>query len=112
MLRGVYGTDSVKAVAMSRAGDLTKSARCPGVALTLALVALCAAPESAMAHRARHHHVRHIVDPRDTAFDQFVRGFRVTAVAAGISPATYDQAMRGVHRNLRVEALNAEQPEF
>jgi len=112
MLRGVYGTDSVKAGAMSRARDSTKSARCLGVALTLALVALCAAPEPAIAHRARHHHVRHIVDPRDTAFDQFVRGFRVKAVAAGILPATYDQAMRGVHRNLRVEALNAEQPEF
>jgi len=78
----------------------------------LALVAVCAMPGPAVAHRAPHNHVHHIVDPRDTAFDQFVRGFRVSAVAAGIPPATYDQAMRSVHRNMRVEALNAEQPEF
>ena len=97
---------------MSRAGVSAKATQSLGLALTVALIALCAAPGPALAHRARHHHVHQVADPRDTAFDLFVRGFRVTAVAAGISPATYDQAMRGVHRNMRVEALNAEQPEF
>lgn len=82
------------------------------VALWLAFVALCAMPEPGVAHHARLHHVRKDIDPKDAAFDQFVSGFRVTALAAGIRPVTYDEAMRGVHRNARVEALNAEQPEF
>ena len=81
-----------------------------GVALTP--VAVSASPGQALARQAHHQHVRKAVDPKDTAFDQFVREFRVTALAVGISPTTYDEAMSGVHRNARVEALNAEQPEF
>jgi len=41
-----------------------------------------------------------------------VREFRQTAIAAGISPVTYDFAMARVSRNPRVEELNAQQPEF
>ena len=95
---------------MSRAGFSARPAKWLGVAL--ALVALCVAPKPALAYHARHHHVRKVADPKDVEFEQFVRGFRVTALSAGIRPATYDEAMRGVHRNVRVEALNAEQPEF
>jgi membrane-bound lytic murein transglycosylase B len=97
---------------MSRAGFSAVPVSRMVVALSLAFVALCATFEPGVAHHARHHHVRKDIDPKDVAFDQFVRGFRVTALAAGIAPATYDAAMSGVHRNARVEALNAEQPEF
>lgn len=81
-------------------------------ALALALVTVCATPDPGVAHHARPHHVHKIIDPKETAFDGFVKDFRATALAAGIASATYDEAMRGVHRNARVEALNAEQPEF
>ena len=48
----------------------------------------------------------------DEKFFAFVREFRPTAIAAGISPVTYDFAMAHVARNPRVEQLNAQQPEF
>ena len=48
----------------------------------------------------------------DEKFFAFVREFRQTAIAAGISPVTYDFAMAHVTRNPRVEQLNAQQPEF
>ena len=48
----------------------------------------------------------------DQKFFAFVRDFRATAIAAGISPVTYDLAMAHVSRNTRVEELNAQQPEF
>ena len=48
----------------------------------------------------------------DQKFFAFVRDFRATAIAAGISPVTYDFAMAHVARNPRVEELNAQQPEF
>jgi len=48
----------------------------------------------------------------DQKFFAFVREFRATAIAAGISPVTYDFAMAHVARNPRVEELNAQQPEF
>jgi peptidoglycan lytic transglycosylase B len=97
-----------KAGAMSRAGFSAKAMRLVGLALTL--VAVCASSEPAVARH--HHHARKVADPKDVAFVQFVRGFRVSALASGISPAIYDEAMSGVQRNAHVEALNAEQPEF
>ena len=48
----------------------------------------------------------------DQKFADFVHDFRATALSAGISPTTYDEAMAHVTRNPRVEQLNAEQPEF
>jgi membrane-bound lytic murein transglycosylase B len=48
----------------------------------------------------------------DQKFFAFLREFRATAIASGISPVTYDFAMARVTRNPRVEELNAQQPEF
>lgn len=78
--------------------------------LALALVLASASLEPSEA-RHIHHHVAKL-DPRDIAFARFVRDFRVTALAAGIRPATYDAAMSGIRRNPKIEALNEAQPEF
>jgi membrane-bound lytic murein transglycosylase B len=48
----------------------------------------------------------------DAKFAAFVQNFRVTALAAGIRPETYDRSMAGIARNPRVEQANLEQPEF
>jgi peptidoglycan lytic transglycosylase B len=48
----------------------------------------------------------------DAKFFAFLRDFRSSAVAAGISPQTYDTAIANIHRNARVEQLNLSQPEF
>ena len=48
----------------------------------------------------------------DLAFARFVRDFRATALAAGITPETYDAAMGKIARNQRVADLNLNQPEF
>jgi len=48
----------------------------------------------------------------DQKFFAFVREYRATAIAAGISPVTYDEAFAHVSRNPRVEQLNQAQPEF
>ncbi|MDE2133462.1 MAG: lytic murein transglycosylase [Alphaproteobacteria bacterium] len=50
--------------------------------------------------------------PEDQAFAQFVRDFRTTAMAAGITPETYAAAMGKLFRNQRVADLNLNQPEF
>jgi len=50
--------------------------------------------------------------PQDIKFAQFIQDFRTTALAAGITPATYDLAMSGLHRAASIEGLNASQPEF
>jgi membrane-bound lytic murein transglycosylase B len=65
----------------------------------------------AMAHR---HHPAAVApaDPQDVKFAAFVADFRATALAAGITPANYDRAMTGIHRNRKVEALAQSQPEF
>src|SRR5205085_5436329 len=47
-----------------------------------------------------------------SGFENFLRQFRATAVAAGISPATYDHATSGISLNPRIEELNEKQPEF
>jgi membrane-bound lytic murein transglycosylase B len=48
----------------------------------------------------------------DARFTAFVHDFRATALAAGIAPATYDEAMAHLHRSERVMQLNGDQPEF
>jgi len=48
----------------------------------------------------------------DAKFSAFIRDFRATAVAAGVSPQTYDTATANITRNPRVEQLNLQQPEF
>ena len=81
------------------------------LAALAASVAACASLEPA---DARHH--RHAVQPKlspqDVKFNQFVKDFRVTAIAAGITPATYDAAMGGIRRSDKIEALTEAQPEF
>src|ERR1700712_4470260 len=67
--------------------------------------------------QARHvaHHHRHTPpppSPQDIKFAQFVKDFRVTALAAGITPATYDTAMSGLNHNTKIEGLTQSQPEF
>lgn len=48
----------------------------------------------------------------DAAFDAFLKDFRPTALAAGITPETYDNATGDIHRNQRVADHNLNQPEF
>lgn len=47
-----------------------------------------------------------------SGFDNFLHQFRATALAAGISPETYDRATSGIALNSRIEELNEKQPEF
>ncbi|MBL6936933.1 MAG: lytic murein transglycosylase [Alphaproteobacteria bacterium] len=86
-------------------------------ALAAVALTLVAAPP-AEARRPRHHSVAPApvpsppAGPQDIKFAQFIQDFRATALAAGITPATYDLAMSGLHRAASIEALNASQPEF
>jgi membrane-bound lytic murein transglycosylase B len=48
----------------------------------------------------------------DTQFATFLRDFRTQALAAGITPQTYDVSMSGLLRDPDIEALNLNQPEF
>ena len=80
-------------------------------ALAAAAFTLMAAPSA----QARHHHhpkAQAPTSPQDIKFAQFIQDFRVTALAAGITPATYDLAMNGLQRANSIESLNASQPEF
>lgn len=45
-------------------------------------------------------------------FENFIREFRATAIATGISPEIYDRATSGISFNPRIEELNEKQPEF
>ena len=45
-------------------------------------------------------------------FDGWVEGFRIKALASGISPATYDAAFAGVRPNNSVIEADGRQPEF
>ncbi len=77
------------------------------------ILAACATTAPGDAHHLRHHEVTAPApSAQDEAFAQFVKGFRDTAVAAGIPGADYDAATANIHRNARVEQLNREQPEF
>lgn len=85
----------------------------PALLLSLALAAVGVAASPVAPHHRHHHHIRRApTDPQDALFDQFVKDFRVTALAAGILPSVYDSAMTGVHRNAHVEELTQVQPEF
>lgn len=48
----------------------------------------------------------------DIKFNKFISDFRATALAAGITPATYDAAMTGLRHNTNIERLADSQPEF
>jgi membrane-bound lytic murein transglycosylase B len=48
----------------------------------------------------------------DEKFQAFVRGFEPMAVAAGITPETYNRAMAGIAPVPSIKAIIAEQPEF
>jgi membrane-bound lytic murein transglycosylase B len=89
---------------------LVKTVSRTAIVAWLALTCVCGTKEPADAHRAHHHVAKR--DPKDIAFDGFLKDFRATALAAGISKATYIAAMSGIHRNPRIEAMNEEQPEF
>ena len=53
-----------------------------------------------------------VPSPDDRAFAQFIQDFRPTALAAGITPETYDAALGKASRLQRVAELNLNQPEF
>lgn len=79
--------------------------------------ALClAVAQPAAARHVHRHHVRTTPppapSPQDLKFDQFIQDFRATALAAGITPATYALAMGGLHRAPSIENLTQTQPEF
>ena len=65
---------------------------------------------------ARHHHHHHPEAPKpspeDLKFAAFVKSFRTTAYAAGITPETYNSAMGDIHRAAKIEELTQTQPEF
>jgi membrane-bound lytic murein transglycosylase B len=48
----------------------------------------------------------------DAQFAAFIHDFRSQALAAGITPQTYDASMTGLFRDPEIEALNLNQPEF
>jgi membrane-bound lytic murein transglycosylase B len=52
------------------------------------------------------------LSPEDARFFAFIRDFRATALASGITPQTYDSATANIKRNARVVELNGNQPEF
>ena len=78
-------------------------------AAVLALACASIAPADA---RLVHHHHKPKPSPQDIRFAAFVKDFRVTALAAGITPATYDAAMTGLRHNPKIEGLTESQPEF
>lgn len=79
----------------------------------LVVMSVAASDDVAEARQVHRHHARQKApDPQDLKFDRFVADFRITALAAGITSATYAAAMSGIHRNGEVETLNQEQPEF
>lgn len=50
--------------------------------------------------------------PRAASFEQWRDQFRTRALAAGITPATFDSAYRGIGLNQQVQSLDRKQPEF
>lgn len=53
-----------------------------------------------------------VTTPEDEAFATFIKDFRPIAVAAGITPETYDAATGTIRRNPKVAERNLNQPEF
>jgi membrane-bound lytic murein transglycosylase B len=65
------------------------------------------------AHHAAHHPIPAPAPSADTAkFNAFLQEERAVALAAGISPATYDLATANIAPNPRIEQLEQSQPEF
>jgi membrane-bound lytic murein transglycosylase B len=83
------------------------------VAALIGLAAASAGIDTAAA-KHRHHHAKPKpkLSPEDVKFNAFVKDFRTTALAAGITPATYDSAMEDIHRSDKIAALTQSQPEF
>lgn len=87
-----------------------RSAR--ALALTLAtLTAACATAAPGASSPAR------LTAPsaatsQNSKFNAFIRDFRSTALAQGITAQTYDSAMAGAQLQSRIQALNEKQPEF
>ncbi|MDE3029589.1 MAG: lytic murein transglycosylase, partial [Paracoccaceae bacterium] len=54
----------------------------------------------------------HMPDANDAAFHQWISAFRHRALAAGISPRTFEAAFRGVQLNPDVVARDRNQSEF
>jgi membrane-bound lytic murein transglycosylase B len=52
------------------------------------------------------------MEAEDAAFAAFLTDFRSQALAAGITPETYDNATRLIRRNQRISDHNLNQPEF
>ncbi|GAA0577350.1 lytic murein transglycosylase [Rhizomicrobium electricum] len=52
------------------------------------------------------------MEAEDAAFTAFLTDFRSQALAAGITPETYDNATRIIRRNQRISDHNLNQPEF
>ncbi|HXC56723.1 MAG TPA: lytic murein transglycosylase [Rhizomicrobium sp.] len=89
-----------------------RSAARAGAMASLVFAAACATLEPSAARHLAHHHHKPKLSPQDVKFAQFLVDFRVTALAAGIAPATYDRAMGGLKRDEKIEALTQSQPEF
>ena len=83
-----------------------------GLVAAVMVVAACATLEPSDAHHVKHHYHKPKPSGQDVKFNQFLVDFRVTALAAGITPATYDAAMSGIRHNPRIEDLTQAQPEF
>jgi len=85
-----------------------------GIAV-LTVLAACATTSPGEAHHANLTPApvaAPVPDPEDAKFAAFIIDFRATALAAGIRPEIYDLSMNRIQRNLRVEQMNLEQPEF
>jgi membrane-bound lytic murein transglycosylase B len=93
---------------------LVKTVSKIALAALLGLMGACATTEPS---EARHHHHEAPPpppppNPQDIKFALFVKEFRPTASAAGITDATYDAAMGAIKRNDKIETLTQAQPEF
>ncbi|HEY0302787.1 MAG TPA: lytic murein transglycosylase [Rhizomicrobium sp.] len=83
-----------------------------GLTAFLALATAGVAIEPGIARPRHHHKPKPKPSPQDIKFAAFVKDFRAAALEAGITPATYDAAMRGIARNPKIESLTQSQPEF
>jgi membrane-bound lytic murein transglycosylase B len=98
----------LKRVRFGALGGLAAVCLCgatPGHALENATAAATAAAQSSPQAQAAP------LSP-DAKFFAFIRDFRATALASGITPQTYDSATANIKRNARVIELNGNQPEF
>lgn len=92
--------------------------RCGFTACLALLAAGCANEPPRAVHTPPPQQVERIAPPPPLrgptveSFTDFIRNFRVQALAAGISPQIYDSAMGHVALSARVRQLNAAQPEF